>query len=239
MSDPREAELLRVIQAQRQRLDQQKKEIEQQALEIKILRQKLDALARRIFGKSSEKLDRNQLELLLKLQGEEDLTGLTPGKGQASSDLDEEADPEHPAKKRRPFGRKERWPLDLPVVVQVIDPEEVKQAPEAWRQIGEEVSEQLDYEPAQFFRRRLIRRKYVARLASGCGTGHRAAAACPARALHRRSRAAGGDHRGEVLRSSSALPSGRHLPEPPPGHSLPAEHEPVDGDGGRLVEAHL
>ena len=160
MSDPREAELLRVIEAQRQRLDQQKREIKQQALEIKILRQKLDALARRIFGKSSEKLDANQLELLLKLQGEEELT---PGKSQASSDLDEEADPEHSRKKRRPFGRKERWPEDLPVVEQVIDPEEVKQAPEAWRLIGEEVSEQLDYEPARFFRRRLIRRKYVAR----------------------------------------------------------------------------
>jgi transposase len=163
MSDPREAELLRVIEAQRHRLEKQSKEIEQQALEIKILRQKLDALARRIFGKSSEKLDRNQLELLLKLQGEEDLTGLTPGKSQASSGFDEEADPEHPAKKRRPFGRKERWPENLPVVEQVIDPVEVAQAPEAWRLIGEEVSEQIDYEPARFFRRRLIRRKYVAR----------------------------------------------------------------------------
>ena len=160
MSDPREAELLRVIEAQRQRLEKQSKEIEQQALEIKILRQKLDALARRIFGKSSEKLDKNQLELLLKLQSEEELT---PGKSQASSDLDEEADPEHPAKKKRPFGRKERWPLDLPVVEQVIDPVEVSREPEAWRLIGEEVSEQLDYEPARFFRRRLIRRKYVAR----------------------------------------------------------------------------
>src|ERR1700689_1675531 len=126
MSDPREAELLRVIEAQRRRLEEQNKELEQQALEIKLLRQKLDALARRIFGKSSEKLDRNQLELLLKLQSEEDLTGLTPGKLQASSALDEEADPEHPAKKKkRPFGRKERWPNDLPVVVQVLDPEEV------------------------------------------------------------------------------------------------------------------
>lgn len=96
MSDPREAELLRVIEAQRQRLEEQFKEIEQQAMEIKILRQKIDLLARRIFGKSSEKLDRNQLELLLKLQGEEDLT---PGKSQASSALHEEADPEHPSKR--------------------------------------------------------------------------------------------------------------------------------------------
>jgi transposase len=153
MSDAREADLLKVIEAQKKRL-------EEQALEIKILRQKLDALARRIFGKSSEKLDKDQLELLLKLQGEE---GLAPGKSQASSDPGEEADPEHPAKKKRPFGRKERWPEDLPVVEQIIDPVEVSREPEAWRLIGEEVSEQLDYEPARFFRRRLIRRKYVAR----------------------------------------------------------------------------
>jgi transposase len=159
MSDVREADLLKVIETQRQCLEKQNKEIELQAQEIKLLRQKLDALARRIFGKSSEKLDRNQLELLLKLGGED----LTPGKSQASSDCDEEADPEHPVKKKRPFGRKERWPEDLPVVEQVIDPEEVSKAPEAWRLIGEEVSEQLDYEPARFFRRRLVRRKYVAR----------------------------------------------------------------------------
>jgi transposase len=49
------------------------------------------------------------------------------------------------------------------VVDQVIDPEPVKACPADWRHIGEEVSEQLDYEPARFFRRRLIRRKYVKR----------------------------------------------------------------------------
>ena len=31
-----------------------------------------------------------------------------------------------------------RWPADLPVVEEVIDPEPVKGCPEAWRQIGEE-----------------------------------------------------------------------------------------------------
>ena len=50
MSDVREAELLRVIDEQRRRLEEKDRE-------IKLLRQKLDALARRIFGKSSEKLD--------------------------------------------------------------------------------------------------------------------------------------------------------------------------------------
>jgi transposase len=59
--------------------------------------------------------------------------------------------------------RKERLPEDLPVVEPVIDPELVKQKPEDWRCIGQEVSEQLDYEPARFLRRRTIRRKYVSR----------------------------------------------------------------------------
>jgi transposase len=39
----------------------------------------------------------------------------------------------------------------------------VQACPAAWRCIGEEVSEQLDYEPARFLRRRLVRRKYVRR----------------------------------------------------------------------------
>src|SRR5207237_589558 len=42
-----------------------------------------------------------------------------------------------------------------------IDPEPVKEQPQAWRCIGQEVSEQLDYEPARFLRRRIVRRKYV------------------------------------------------------------------------------
>jgi len=50
------------------------------------------------------------------------------------------------------------------VIEEVLDPQEVKEAPHAWRFIGTEVSEQLDYEPAKFLRRRLIRNKYVSRL---------------------------------------------------------------------------
>ena len=59
--------------------------------------------------------------------------------------------------------RTARLPENLPVIEEVIDPEAVKQQPEAWRLIGQEVSEQLDYEPGRFLRRRLIRRKYVHR----------------------------------------------------------------------------
>jgi transposase len=59
-------------------------------------------------------------------------------------------------------------PENLPVVEEVIDPEPVKAQPAAWRCIGQEVSEQLDYEPGRFLRRRLIRRKYVHKVNLDC-----------------------------------------------------------------------
>jgi transposase len=54
-------------------------------------------------------------------------------------------------------------PDHLPVVEEVIDPEPVKAQPENWRQIGQEVSEHLDYEPGRFLKRRTVRRTYVHR----------------------------------------------------------------------------
>ena len=49
------------------------------------------------------------------------------------------------------------------MVEEVLEPEALKAEPGQWRRIGEEVSEQLDYEPGRFFRRRLVRSKYVHR----------------------------------------------------------------------------
>ena len=120
--------------------------------ENELLRQKIDLLVRRVFGSSSERLDRAQLELLLQLP-------------------ESVANPEpvEPSIIKKPSGnaRKERQPRlpeNLPVVEEVIDPEPVKAAPQSWRCIGQEVSEQLDFEPARFLRRRTIRRKYVHRV---------------------------------------------------------------------------
>jgi transposase len=128
--------------------------LEKSQAENVLLRQKVDLLIRKVFGASSEKLDASQLDLFL-LQAE-----TTPGKSEASSAL-EEADPQ--PSRRRSSPREERWLEGLPVVEQVIDPEEVTAQPERWRCIGSDVSEQLDYEPARFLRRRLVRRKYVSR----------------------------------------------------------------------------
>jgi transposase len=127
-----------------------------------LLRQKIDLLVRRVFGASSEKLDAAQLELLL--------GGDQSGKDLASSEKEEAASNVIPIdlaqmrKSSKPAKeRTQRIPENLPCVEQIIEPEVVQANPQQWRYIGEEVSEQLDYEPARFLRRKLIRRKYVNR----------------------------------------------------------------------------
>lgn len=140
----REQDLARQLEACQEALKQSRRENE-------LLRQKIDLLIRRVFGSSSERLDQAQLELLLQLS-------------QGAATTQEIPSPVAPVA-RRPAGPKiVRLPEKLPVVEEVIEPELVKQKPEEWRWIGEEVSEQLDYEPARFLRRRTIRKKYVHRL---------------------------------------------------------------------------
>jgi transposase len=118
-----------------------------------LLRQKIDLLVRRVFGSSSERLDRAQLELLLQLPALAETT--TPVTVlEAPKALVSRSRKDHAP----------RLPDNLPVVEEVIEPEPVKVAPEKWRCIGQEVSEQLDYEPARFLRRRTIRKKYVSRV---------------------------------------------------------------------------
>jgi transposase len=127
---------------------------------IAILEQKLDAVVRRLFGTKSEKLDPGQLELLLgESLGKAEASGGDQLPGPEASETESGA--AKPTPRNKP--RRPRIPDHLPVVEEVIDPDCVKACPEAWRQIGEEVSEQLDYEPGRFLRRRLVRRKYVRR----------------------------------------------------------------------------
>jgi transposase len=119
--------------------------------ENSLLRQKIDALCRRVFGSCSEKIDASQLELLLQL-----VTSGDALEANTAAPLKNASEPVRPRKERSP-----RVPENLPVVEQIIEPQEVIEEPEQWRLIGQEVSEQLDYEPARFLRRRIIRKKYV------------------------------------------------------------------------------
>ena len=124
-----------------------------------MLKEKVDLLIRRIFGTKSEKLDVAQLELLLK-EAESGKADASAEKAEASP-IVESSKPA--AKRAEKNQRKERWPQELAVEQEVIEPEEVKENPEAFRCIGEEVTEMLDYRPAKFFRHQIIRRKFVQR----------------------------------------------------------------------------
>jgi len=103
------------------------------AQEIKLLKEKVDLLIRRLFGSKSEKLDSAQLELLLK--------DLDLGKADASAEKAEAAPIVEVLKSvtKRPDNhqRRERWPKELAVEQEVIEPEEVRANPEAFRCIGE------------------------------------------------------------------------------------------------------
>src|SRR5450755_4385495 len=138
---PREQELLQAVNDLR--------------IENALLRQKIDLLVKRVFGSSSEQLDKNQLELLAQPETSATVQAIVAA----------------PEKERAEHSRKERTarlPENLPVVEEVLDPEPVKAQPEQWRLIGQEVSEQLDYEPGRFLRRRVVRRKYVHRTEPDC-----------------------------------------------------------------------
>lgn len=126
--------------------------LEETKKENALLRQKVEALVRRVFSSSSERVDPAQLELLLQLAGGTTAPQLATAPAAAAKPVQ----PPRPEKKRAP-----RIPENLPVIEQVIEPEQAVTAPQNWRLIGQEVSEQLDYEPGRFLRRRIIRRKYV------------------------------------------------------------------------------
>lgn len=135
----------------RQQVASLQEALEHTRRENTILRQKLDALARRFFGRKSEQLNAAQLELLL--------SGLAEGQ----VELPEEKEPpvrRTPRPPRSPT-RRLRTPDNLEVVREVIEPEMVKAQPQHWKCIGQEVSRLLDYQPGKFFWQETVRPKYV------------------------------------------------------------------------------
>jgi transposase len=130
--------------------------LEQAQQENGLLRQKLDALARRLFGHKSEQLDAAQLQLLL--------SGLPP---QAAVQLPVRTGAtgasDFTAPRTSPSPQRIRTPENLEVVCEVIEPPLVQAAPEQWKRIGQETSRLLDYQPGKFFWRETVRPKYVRR----------------------------------------------------------------------------
>lgn len=138
----------------REQIASLKEALEQSRRENTLLRQKLDALARRFFGKKSEQLNAAQLELLL--------SGLSENSVD-SAEAEEPPAAQPPRRSRTRNTRRIRTPDNLEVVRQVIEPELVQAEPQHWKRISQEVSRQLDYQPGKFFWQEIVRPKYVRR----------------------------------------------------------------------------
>ena len=153
---------LEAFQAQVQALQQQNQSL---TTENQLLRQKLDALIRRYFGSpKNESLDPNQLQLLL--------AGITPPATPptpSSQTLAASAPPASPQSARKPA--RSGIPDNLPVERIVLLPDEVKAHPEAFRQIDEVVTKELDWEAAKFFWRYYVRPKFVRKEAASAPVG--------------------------------------------------------------------
>jgi transposase len=124
--------------------------------ENELLRQKLDLFLKRYFvGKKNEAIDPAQLELIMAgLATSATVPPPVPGQAPAAQ-RSSSPNPERRKPVRQPL------PDHLPVERVVIEPAEVQKEPESWKQIGEEITEELDWKPAQFFKRLYIRPKYV------------------------------------------------------------------------------
>src|SRR5688572_6352912 len=120
------------------------KSLEDSRRENTLLRQKLDALAQRFFGKKSEQLDSQQLMLLLSGLKETTTVETPQSKPRQLSLLSLRKD-------SQPKTQRIRVPDNLEVCSEVIEPEIVQAEPDQWKQISQEVSRLLDYQPGKFF----------------------------------------------------------------------------------------
>lgn len=142
------------LQTQNQLLQQQvsllSEALQAARIENALLRQKLDALCRRFFGKQSEQLNDAQLELLLSGLTAEAVVEVPALKSASST----------PRSKDNP-SRRIRTPENLEVVREVIEPEVVRAQPQSFKRIGQETSRRLDYQPGKFRWLETVRPKYV------------------------------------------------------------------------------
>ena len=139
--------------------------IEQITQDNVVLRLKVDAMARKLFGRSSEKLDPAQLQMVFDAL-QDPLQEQDAAKKPVASDCVPDVSEAEAAAAPAGNGRKKKRTLDeliagLPVTEVLIDPEEVKAEPEAWSCIGAEETKLIDYTPGRFECQKLVRRKYV------------------------------------------------------------------------------
>lgn len=118
--------------------------------ENKLLRQKVDFLTRKLFGRSAEAFNPGQLSLGL---------GAEPAAESPENPAPAPVPSTLPRPARPP--RAERMPEDLPEERVVLEPAEVIADRAAYRCIGKEEHVELDVTPTRYFRRVTERRKFV------------------------------------------------------------------------------
>lgn len=149
------AEILERLEKVEAELAATKTELAAAKSEIARKDQIIEALQKRLFGSQSERLDPDQLELLM---GEEAL-----GKPEELPETGDEtcAPEEENAKSRNRRTKADLFPRNLMVVIdKVLVPEEVEASPEDWIEIGEENHDELDITRASMFWRRVVRKKF-------------------------------------------------------------------------------
>jgi transposase len=121
-----------------------------------LLKWQIEKLQRRVFGPGrSEKLDRAQLLFQLK-----ELEALAEKAARPAQAVSYERRVPAPEKRSAPAELFAKLPVKEVVV---IEPAEVKTEPEAYEQIGEERTFEVEITPPQLFKREIVRPKYRAK----------------------------------------------------------------------------
>ena len=148
---------LRELQEENERLQQEKH----------VLRLKIDALSRKLFGRSSEKLNPGQLQLIFDTLAQEaaDACATPAVEEPAAGDTGPDTAPAAPGPPPAPVRKKRSLAEligNLPSTTIVLTPREVEAEPGAWRATGaSEETKLLDYIPGHFCVRIILRPKYV------------------------------------------------------------------------------
>ncbi len=153
-----------IIELQHKQIELQRQEIQLLREENALLREKIDYLLRQLYGAKSETFDPSQLNLFSDFDLEE---------APDAADNDEDTTTDAPEAdnivpiskgKSRKNNRRSRLPENLSTTEETIIPDEVKAAPEDYRQIGQEISEKLNVEPPRYSIHRIIRPTYVSKI---------------------------------------------------------------------------
>jgi hypothetical protein len=173
---PHEAQLREENAALRMELEKLQQEIGERQRKLEQLEQlnavlqlKVDAMARKLFGRSSEKLSKEQMQLVFAaLEPESSLDPETAKKSGASGGGACVPEAEAPASQSQAPTPRRKRSLEqiiegLPVTEVVLDPAEVKAEPQAWFCIGAEETKLIDYTPGTFRCQKIVRRKFVRR----------------------------------------------------------------------------